>query len=89
MPGNNATLYQERDIQADIDCEPSDLNESAICHPHGRYVAMRRFRRATLAGLVILAGAYIFSDWLGDWAFWLDVVGELCIVSAIASALKN
>ncbi len=33
MPGNNATLYQEQDIQAAIDLEPPFSDGSAICHP--------------------------------------------------------
>ncbi|MBQ9564134.1 MAG: hypothetical protein IJU98_00970 [Synergistaceae bacterium] len=88
MPIQNATPLQERLIQAAIDYEPRFSVAPIVGPSHEERRAMKRRWRFALAGVAVMLCAYLFNERLGEWAFWLDAVGEVCVISAFISGLK-
>ena len=86
---NDAASSREQAIRAAIDYAPHFPAESIISHRYEEQMYMKAMRRRALWGLAVMACAYFFEDWLGEWAFWLGVVGDVCVMLAFAGGLKH
>ena len=88
MPIEDATPLQEKAIQSTIDYHLPFPDDSIIGPRYEEQPLMKRLLGGMFWGLAFMGFAYFLEDWLGEWAFWIGVVGDICIISAFASGLK-